>query len=116
MSFFIQQAYAASGAVGQAGSSPEGIMSMMPMMLVFFGLMYFMVLRPQQKRAKDHKSLMADLSPGDEIATAGGIVGKLSKVDDQFVVLSVADGFDMMLQKTSVASVLPKGTMKNNKK
>ncbi len=113
MSFLIEQAYAASGAVSGAGGQ-ESVMSLMPMVLIFFGLMYFMVIRPQQKRAKEQKSLLSELNPGDEVTTAGGIVGKLAKVGDDFVVLSIADGFTMMVQKASVAGILPKGTMKKN--
>ena len=106
MSFLITDVYAAGDVAGQAAQG--GLMSMLPMLMIFFGLMYFMVLRPQQKRAKEHKGLMADLTTGDEVATAGGIVGKIVRVEGDFVVLSIANGCDMMLQKASIILFLRK--------
>lgn len=108
MDGFISTAYAASdAALAQQG----GLMSMMPMLIIFFGMMYFMIIRPQQKRAKDHQSMLDGLAPGDEIATAGGIVGKLIAFKDDFAVIEIADNTQLTLQKTSIASVFPKGTI-----
>lgn len=103
----IATAYAATDANPPQG----GLLSMMPMLAIFFGMMYFMVIRPQQKRAKDHASMLEQLAPGDEIATAGGIVGKLVTFKDDFAVIEIANNTQLTLQKASIASVLPKGTI-----
>jgi preprotein translocase subunit YajC len=108
MSFFIESAMAEDAAVS-AGGDP---FSLIIMMVVFAAVFYFMIWRPQSKRTKDHKSLMASLSKGDEVVTNGGIVGKITKVSDDFVTLVVSEGVDMHFQKVAVASVLPKGTIK----
>ena len=68
---------------------------------------------PQAKRAKEHKNLIASLAKGTEVVTGGGVLGKVSKVDDNYVVLEVAEGVEMKFQKSSVAAVLPKGTLKS---
>lgn len=109
---FIQDAYAAGAAAPQ---DQAGLLSMMPMLLFFFGMMYFMVLRPQQKKAKEHQSLMDALQKGDEIVTAGGIMGKVVRIEADTVLLSVAKGCDVMFQKSSIASVLPKGSLEQMK-
>jgi preprotein translocase subunit YajC len=108
MSFFIESAMA-EGAAAPAGGDP---FSLVIMMVVFAAVFYFMIWRPQAKRTKDHKNLMTSLSKGDEVVTNGGIVGKITKVNDDFVTLAVSEGVDMHFQKASVASVLPKGTIK----
>jgi len=110
MSLFINEAHAAGGAA-PAGGGMEMII-----MLVVFGLVfYFMILRPQSKRVKEHKSLMSALSKGDEVLTQGGIVGKIVKVSDEkdFMVISLNEGHDVTIQKGAVTAVLPKGTMKS---
>ena len=96
----------ATPAVGQGG-----FMSMVPMLAIFVGLFYFLIIRPQNKRAKAHRELIAGISEGDEIATAGGFVGKVVKLTDDFIVLQLAEGVEINLQRNSVANVLPKGTM-----
>ena len=98
---------AAPAAAGQAG----GFLSMLPMLLIFMAVFYFLLVRPQQKRAKDHKKLMDSLSIGDEVITTGGLVGKLTKLRDKQVHLEVAKGIEMMFQRSAVVSVLPKGTV-----
>ncbi|MGJ8693521.1 MAG: preprotein translocase subunit YajC [Thalassotalea sp.] len=110
MSLFISQAHAAAGPAQQG--SP---FSMLIMLGIFGVVFYFMIYRPQAKRAKDHKNLMSQLSKGDEVLTQGGIVGKIAKVSDEkdFLVISVAEGTDVTVQKGAVSAVLPKGTMKN---
>ena len=85
-------------------------------MLAVFGLVfYFMIYRPQAKRVKEHKSLMAELSKGDEVLTQGGIVGKIVKVSDEkdFIIVSIAEGTEVTVQKGAINAVLPKGTMKS---
>jgi preprotein translocase subunit YajC len=83
------------------------------MMVIFAAVFYFMIWRPQAKRTKDHKNLMASLSKGDEVVTSGGIIGRISKVSDDFVTLTLAEGVETHFQKAAVASVLPKGTIKS---
>ena len=107
MDFLISNAYA-EGAAAPAGGGIE----MLLMMGVFFAIMYFMIIRPQQKRAKEHKQMLEALSKGDEIVTGGGILGKVAGINDSFIELAIADNVTIKVQKQAVASVLPKGTMK----
>ncbi|MDQ5770751.1 preprotein translocase subunit YajC [Thiothrix subterranea] len=107
MDFLISNAHA-EGAAAPAGGGIE----MLLMMGVFFAIMYFMIIRPQQKRAKEHKMMIESLSKGDEIVTGGGVIGKIAGLGDSFVDLTVADNVTIKVQKQAVASVLPKGTMK----
>jgi preprotein translocase subunit YajC len=107
MSFFIESAMA-EGAPAQGDTT-----SLLFMMVIFAAVFYFMIWRPQAKRTKDHKNLMASLSKGDEVVTSGGIIGRISKVSDDFVTLTLAEGVETHFQKAAVASVLPKGTIKS---
>lgn len=94
---------------------PEGPSAMMQ--LIFFGgfilIFYFLMWRPQSKRAKEHRELVSGLNKGDEVVTTGGIAGKITKVSEEFVVVEVSDGVEMKIQKVAVTSSLPKGTLKN---
>ena len=110
MSLFISQAHAAAAPAQGADG-----MSMLIMLAVFGLVFYFMIYRPQAKRVKEHKNLMAELSKGDEVLTQGGIVGKIVKVSDEkdFIVVSVAEGTEVTVQKGAINAVLPKGTMKS---
>lgn len=110
MSLFISQAHAAAAPAQGADG-----MSMLIMLAVFGLVFYFMIYRPQAKRVKEHKSLMSELSKGDEVLTQGGLVGKIAKVSDEkdFIVITVAEGTDVTVQKGAVNAVLPKGTMKS---
>jgi len=107
MSFFISDAMAqdAGAAAGQ------GMASFVPL-IVLFVIFYFLLLRPQMKRAKEHKKLTESLAKNDEVVTAGGIAGKVVKVEDSFVTVQVAEGVELLVQKNSIGSVLPKGTVK----
>ena len=78
-----------------------------------FALMYFLLIRPQQKRAKDHKKVLSELKKGDEVVTNGGIVGKISSVDETFVDLEIASGVTVKVQKQGVNTKMPKGTVKS---
>ncbi|MCY3820649.1 MAG: preprotein translocase subunit YajC [Gammaproteobacteria bacterium] len=78
----------------------------------FVAIFYFLLWRPQSKRRKEHQALMASLSRGDEVVTAGGIMGQVTKVEDDFVMLRVANNLELRLQKSAVGSTLPKGTLK----
>lgn len=108
MSFFISDAVAATGAPAQG--SPMSLI----LMLVVFGLIfYFMILRPQQKRAKEHKKLMDSISKGDEVLTSGGLVGRVTKVSDTgYVAIALNDTNEVVIKRDFVAAVLPKGTIK----
>lgn len=105
--------YAAAPAVDpQAVSGGSPIQTVL--MLVVFGLIfYFMLIRPQSKRAKEHKNLLANLAKGDEVVTSGGVIGKITKVTEQFIVLEIADKVEITVQKPAVVAVLPKGTLKS---
>lgn len=108
MSFFISDAVAAAGAPSQG--SPYSLV----IMLVVFGLIfYFMILRPQQKRAKEHKKLMDSISKGDEVLTSGGLVGRVTKVSDTgYVAIALNDTNEVVIKRDFFAAVLPKGTIK----
>ncbi len=86
-------------------------MGMLPLVLMFV-VLYFVMIRPQMKKAKEHKSMIEALSKGDEIVTAGGILGKVSKLGDSFIDIEVATGVEVHLQRSAVVQVLPKGSIK----
>ena len=108
MSFFVSDALAA-GASPSQGDSPFSFI----MIAAIFVLFYFMLIRPQNKRAKEQKELNAKLKKGDEVITAGGILGKVSNLDDQYLKLTLAEGVDITVQRSAVQTVLPKGTLKS---
>jgi preprotein translocase subunit YajC len=105
---FISNAYAQAAAPAGAGG---GLMSFLPIILMFV-VLYFLMVRPQMKRQKEQKAMIEALAKGDEIVTAGGIVGKVTKVSDAYVTLEVAEGTEIVMQKASVTVLLPKGTIK----
>ena len=96
-----------------AANAGGGGLEMILMMAVFFAIMYFMIIRPQQKRAKEHKAMLEALNKGDEVVTNGGILGKVASLTENFVELSVADNVTVKVQKQAIASVMPKGTLKS---
>ena len=104
MDFFIQNAYA-QGA--QQGDSTSFII----MMVLMFVAFYFLLIRPQQKKQKQHQALVSNLSVGDEVLTAGGILGKITGVSDHYVVVQISDNTEIKMQKSSVSVVVPKGTV-----
>ncbi|EKE01562.1 MAG: hypothetical protein ACD_21C00105G0011 [uncultured bacterium] len=112
MSFFITDAFADTAATA-APSTTQGIMSMLPMIALLVLFMYFMIIRPQSKRAKDHKNLIAGLQKGDEIMTTGGILGKIEKIADDFIVLNIADNTNVTVQKSAISNIVPRGTIKS---
>ncbi|NND83185.1 MAG: preprotein translocase subunit YajC [Gammaproteobacteria bacterium] len=106
MSLFISDAAAqASG----AAASP-GFMSFLPMIALFV-IFYFLLIRPQQKRQKEHRNMVAGLAVGDEIVTMGGVLGKITEVDENFISVEVAKGVEIKVQKMSVQAMMPKGTV-----
>ena len=109
-------AQAISGLVlAQAADTASSLMGMAPILLMFV-VLYFLMIRPQMKRQKEHKALLAALAKGDEVISAGGLLGKVSKVADNYVTIEVAELADkpveIIMQKSSVSAVLPKGTIK----
>ena len=107
MSFLISDAHA-QAAGGAQGASPLSML-LLPLMLV---AMYFLLIRPQQKRAKEHQALLAKLASGDEVVTAGGILGKVTEVGDSFVTVEIASNVRVRLQKSQITQLVPKGTYK----
>lgn len=106
MSLFISDAWA------QTAPGSSTLMSLLPMVLIFV-VFYFLLIRPQQKRQKEHKALVSNLKKGDEVLTNGGILGKVSKVGENYISVDVAEGVAIKLQAGAVAQVLPKGTLKS---
>lgn len=97
--------------LADAGQEPNPYSSFI-MLGGFFAIFYFMLWRPQSKRAKEQKQMISSLAKGDEVVTSGGILGKVSKITDAFVVLTLSEGVEVLVQKQAVAGCLPKGTIK----
>ncbi len=106
MNLFIPDAWAQSGTGGTGG-----LIGLLPLVLMFV-IFYFLLIRPQQKKAKEHRAMVADLSKGDEVVTAGGVLGRITSVGDNFVVMEVAEGIQLRVQRVSIAQMMPKGTIK----
>ena len=108
MSLFISTAHAA----GEASQQP-GLMTNLLMIAVFVAIFYFLIWRPQAKRAKEHRSLVESLGLGSEVVFAGGRMGKITKIEGDFVVVELSRGVEVKVQRASVISVLPEGTLNN---
>jgi preprotein translocase subunit YajC len=107
MSFFI------SDAMAQEASASGGTLELILPLLLMFGIFYFLLIRPQQKKAKEHKGMVGALGKGDEIITNGGLLAKITDVDENFLTCQIADKVEVKIQRHAVTSVLPKGTIKN---
>lgn len=94
-----------------AGDPTGGLMGLMPLILMFV-VLWFLMIRPQMKRAKEHKALIAALAKGDEVVTQGGIAGRVTQVGDNFLHVEIADNVSIVVQAQAVSTVLPKGTLK----
>ena len=96
-----------------AATAPFGsdLMAFLPMIAIFV-VFYFLLIRPQQKKAKEARAMLEALQKGDEIVTAGGVLGRVSKLGDTFLSIEVANGVELQVQRTSIVQVLPKGTLK----
>ncbi len=110
MSFFISDAFAQ--AADGAQQQPNLLEALFPFVILFV-VFYFLLIRPQSKRAKEHKKLVQELAKGDEVVTQGGVLGKITDVDENFIVLEVSDNVQIKVQRQSVASLMPKGTIKS---
>jgi len=106
----ISNAYAQTAAA--AAGPMDSVMQFLPIILMF-GVLYFLMVRPQMKKAKEHKTLLDALAKGDEVVTQGGIAGRISKVGDSFITIEIADKVEIQVQKPAITLVLPKGTLKN---
>lgn len=107
MSFFIQDAWAE----GAANAPAPGLIDFLPLILIFV-VFYFLLIRPQTKRVKEHKQMVENLAKGDEVVTNGGMLGKIVEIGDNFVLLEVGQNMQVRIQKQAVGTVMPKGTMK----
>jgi len=105
---FISSAYA-QAATG--GSTQDTLMGMLPLVLMFV-VLYFVMIRPQMKKAKEHKAMIEALAKGDEVVTAGGLLGKIAKIGESYVGVELASGVEVQMQRSAVVQVLPKGTLK----
>lgn len=106
---FVNNAYADGGAPATQGGDLMQFLPLVALLAVF----YFLILRPQQKRAKEQKAMIEALQKGDEVATLGGILGKVTKVSDDNVAIEIADNVTIQVQKAAIQNVLPKGTIKS---
>ncbi len=106
---FISSAYAQTAAAG--GDMQSSLMSMLPLVLMF-AVLYFVMIRPQMKRQKEARAMVEALAKGDEVVTAGGMLGRISKIGDTYLGVEIAQGVEVQVQRSAVSQVLPKGTIK----
>lgn len=106
---FIANAFAQTSG---AAPSSDMLTSFLPMIAIFV-VFYFLLIRPQQKRAREQRELLGALEKGNEVVTAGGMVGKIARINEQYVTLEVASGVEITVQRSSVSQLLPKGTLKS---
>lgn len=109
MSFFISNAYAAGAP--SAGGSDQFITIII--FVVLIGFFWLFLIRPQQKKQKEHQKMLSAISKGDEVVTSGGVLGRVKELGDQFLTLEVAKGVELHIQRQAVGAVMPKGTLKN---
>lgn len=107
MDFLISPAFA------QAAGQQPSPWSPLIMLGIFFAVFFFLVIRPQMKRAKEHRSMVSALGKGDEVVTSGGLAGRIDDVSESFITVEIADGVKVKVQKQAVTVVLPKGTLKS---
>lgn len=109
MSLFISDAWAEAA---PAAPQDASLMGFVPLVVIFI-LFYFMLIRPQMKRAKDHRKMVETLAKNDEVVTSGGLLGKIVDVEESFITVEIAEGVRVKVQKTAVTSLVPKGTAKS---
>ncbi|MCU0763313.1 MAG: preprotein translocase subunit YajC [Hydrogenophaga sp.] len=105
---FISPAYAQAAA---GGSTQDTLLGLLPLVLMFV-VLYFVMIRPQMKRQKEHKAMVEALAKGDEVVTAGGLLGKVSRIGESYIGVELADGVEVQMQRSAVIQVLPKGSIK----
>ena len=109
---FISSAFAqAAPAAAPAGGMMSSLTSMLPLVLMFV-VLYFVMIRPQMRKQKEHRAMIDAIAKGDEVATAGGIIGRVTKLAEGNVSIEIAPNVEVQIQRSAVAQVLPKGTMK----
>ena len=108
---FISSALAQTAPAAAGGDMQSSLMGMLPLVLMFV-VLWFVMIRPQMKKAKEHKAMIDALAKGDEVATAGGVLGKVAKLGDSFITLEISAGVEVQLQRSAVVQVLPKGSIK----
>ena len=108
---FISSAIAQTAPAAAGGDMQSSLMSMLPLLLMFV-VLYFVMIRPQMKKQKEHRAMIDALAKGDEVVTAGGLLGTISKLGDNYVGLQVANNVDIQIQRSAIVQVLPKGTIK----
>jgi len=106
---WINSAYAQGAGAGAQG---DGMISLI-MIVLMFGVLYFLMIRPQMKRAKEHKSMLDALQKGDEVVTSGGVLGRITKIGENYVTVEIANNIEIQVQRPAIQLVLPKGTIKN---
>ena len=110
---FISTAYAQTAPAAAGGDMQSSLMSMLPLVLMFV-VLYFIMIRPQMKKQKEHRAMIDALAKGDEVVTQGGVLGKVTKLNESYVSIEVTNGVEMQIQRVAVVQVLPKGTMKQS--
>lgn len=109
---FISSAFAQTApAAASGGDMQSSLMSMLPLVLMFV-VLYFVMIRPQMKKQKEHRAMVEALAKGDEVATAGGVLGRVTRLGDTYLGVEVATGVEINVQRSAVVQVLPKGTIK----
>lgn len=108
---FISSAFAQAAPAASGGDMQSSFMSLLPLVLMFV-VLYFVMIRPQMKRQKEHRSMVEALAKGDEVATAGGLLGRVTRLGDTYLGVEIAPGVEVQLQRTAVVQVLPKGSIK----
>ena len=108
---FISQAFAQTAPAAAGGSTESTLFSLLPLVLMFV-VLYFIMIRPQMKKQKEHKAMVDAIAKGDEVVIAGGVLGRVAKVGDTYLNVEVANGVELQVQRVAVVQVLPKGTFK----
>jgi preprotein translocase subunit YajC len=109
---FISAAFAQTAPAAAAGGDMQStLMSMLPLLLMF-AVLYFVMIRPQMKKQKEHRAMVEALAKGDEVVTAGGLLGRVSKIGDAYIGVEMSAGVEVQMQRSAVVQVLPKGTLK----
>ena len=108
---FISEAFAQTAPAAAGGSTESTLYSMLPLVLMFV-VLYFIMIRPQMKRQKEHKAMIEAIAKGDEVVVAGGLLGKISKLGETFIAVEIAANVEVQVQRSAIVQVLPKGTIK----
>jgi preprotein translocase subunit YajC len=108
----ISSAYAQTAPAAATGGDMSSLMTQLPIFALMFAVMYFVMIRPQMKKQKEHKAMIDALAKGDEVVCAGGLLGRVTKLGDSYLSVELAAGVEVQIQRIAVVQVLPKGTMK----